>query len=321
MILLMPTRERHPKISVITPSYNQGDYIEDTILSVIGQAYPNLEYIVIDGGSTDNTIDTIKKYENYITHWISEKDNGQSSAINKGFSMATGEILCWINSDDMYLPGTFSYVSERLDISKSEILAGNCILIREGTGIATGSDIPSAHRRRSILWCDYIHQPSAFWTRKAWMDTGPLNEDLHYALDWDWFIRAKIGNVSFKVVERPLSIYRFHDAHKTSSGGETRRKELSTIYKKYHDDRGEVLFNFLCRRRIRAGVARKLVKLSYIHARHSHGVSVARQNRKKEFIESLLSRIASLWILIMFPVLSFRYNAQEIRDTLAMSAK
>ncbi|WP_461485736.1 glycosyltransferase family 2 protein, partial [Pedobacter sp.] len=96
-----------PKISIVTPSYNQGQYIEETILSILNQNYPNLEYIIIDGGSTDHTVEIIKKYEDRITYWVSEKDNGQSHAINKGFEKATGEIFAYLNSDDCYYPNTF----------------------------------------------------------------------------------------------------------------------------------------------------------------------------------------------------------------------
>ena len=108
------------KISIVTPSYNQGRFLEQTILSVIGQQYPNLEYIVMDGGSTDNSVEIIKKYESQLTHWESEKDRGQAHALNKGFAMATGTIYGWINSDDFYLPGTLSFVAEQFDPSKPD---------------------------------------------------------------------------------------------------------------------------------------------------------------------------------------------------------
>jgi glycosyltransferase involved in cell wall biosynthesis len=104
--------KKFPKISIVTPSFNQGNFIEQTILSIIKQDYPNLEYIIIDGGSTDNTLDVIKKYEKYLKYWVSEPDNGQSHALNKGFSIATGEIYAYINSDDCLYPGTLLEVAK-----------------------------------------------------------------------------------------------------------------------------------------------------------------------------------------------------------------
>ena len=101
-----------PKISIVTPSFNQAQFLEETILSVINQNYPNLEYIIIDGGSTDGSVDIIKKYEKHLTYWVSEPDNGHGHALNKGFSTTTGEIMAWINSDDKYYPSTFATVAE-----------------------------------------------------------------------------------------------------------------------------------------------------------------------------------------------------------------
>ncbi len=111
-----------PRITIVTPSYNQGQYIEETILSVINQDYPNLEYIIIDGGSSDNTVEIIKKYSDRITYWISEKDNGQAHAINKGFRKATGDILNWLNSDDQLQPGALKIIAQRFGESPEGVM-------------------------------------------------------------------------------------------------------------------------------------------------------------------------------------------------------
>jgi glycosyltransferase involved in cell wall biosynthesis len=282
-----------PKISVITPSYNQGRYIEDTILSVLGQDYPNLEFIVIDGGSTDETVEVLKKYEDRISYWVSEKDDGQASAINKGFARATGDILCWLNSDDMYLPGVLKFVSANLDISLSEMLIGNCVHIWEGEGRAMGSDIVSDSLSHDMAWCSYVIQPSAFWTRALWERTGVLDEKLHYALDWDWFIRAKRADADFRAVAKTLSVYRIHAAHKSSFGGEARARELAGIYGKYHGARGERLFEALAGERLRPALARRMANFT-------------------------LSWLGALGVRALYPLISSRYSMQEIRDVLRM---
>ena len=123
-----------PRISIVTPSFNQGRFLERTILSVLNQNYPNLEYIVMDGGSTDESVEIIKKYENYLAYWISEKDNGQSDAIKKGFQKSTGEILAWLNSDDIYLSGALRGVAGFFRDGKgTEVVYGNRYIIDEPT--------------------------------------------------------------------------------------------------------------------------------------------------------------------------------------------
>ena len=112
----------YPKISIVTPSYNQGQYIEETILSVLGQRYPNLEYMIYDAESTDNTVEVIQRYENELTYWVSEKDKGQADAINKGFANSTGEILMWLNSDDILMPNVLQFIAEQYQLKGDGIL-------------------------------------------------------------------------------------------------------------------------------------------------------------------------------------------------------
>ena len=227
-----------PKISVITPSFNQGRFIEYTILSVISQQYPHMEFIILDGGSTDNTVEIIRKYEKHISYWQSKEDNGQASAINEGFKRATGSILCWINSDDMYLPGVFNRIVGYLTREMPpRIVFGNCIHIGDESGKVRGSSVTRAHERFDLSLCDYIIQPSSFWNRSAWEVTGQLNEGMRFAFDWDWFIRAKRASVDLLPLAEYFSIYRIHKEHKSGTARDKRIEELKTIVATYNDHR------------------------------------------------------------------------------------
>ncbi|MEI9947348.1 MAG: glycosyltransferase family 2 protein [Chitinophagaceae bacterium] len=233
-----------PKISVITPSFNQGRFIEQTILSVIAQKYPNTEYIIMDGGSTDNTVDVIKKYEEHITYWQSQKDNGQAAAINDGFKKATGEILCWLNSDDMYMEDVFDRVAQKFKEKENpSIVFGNCHHFTEGGGKTRGSDVVKSFGKYKLSLCDYVIQPSSFWNRQTWDTVGQLDESLTYTFDWDWFIRAQAKGTEFVPVEDYLSQYRIHDAHKSGSGDKKRTEELKSIVAKYNDKKLSEAFN------------------------------------------------------------------------------
>ncbi|GAT62866.1 glycosyltransferase family 2 protein [Paludibacter jiangxiensis] len=236
-----------PKISVITPSYNQGQFLEQTILSVLGQNYPNLEYIIIDGGSNDDSVEIIEKYSDHLSFWISEKDNGQAHAINKGFAKATGDILCWLNSDDMYMPNVLSYVASRLDIAKKQILSGNCIHFNEtAEGVVTqGYDVQRYATEIDLINNDFIIQPSSFWTRRTWESVGVLNEQFHFVFDWEWFLRAQQSTVRFIFENKPFSIYREHDAHKTAVGGDKRKKEIVDLYTAFEATDNVFLFEHL----------------------------------------------------------------------------
>jgi len=221
-----------PKISIVTPSYNQGQYLEDTILSVLGQNYANLEYIIIDGGSTDNSVEIIKKYEKQLFFWVSEKDHGQSDALNKGFKIATGDILGWLNSDDMYMPNVFNFVSQNIGNTKPILLFGNALHYNE-KGVAYSSDVVNQHKELDLKLIDYIVQPSTFWNRLTWERLGGLSTELHFAFDWEWFIRALDANVEFRPVQKALSIYRLQSSNKTQTGGKRRAQEIFEIYKQF----------------------------------------------------------------------------------------
>jgi glycosyltransferase involved in cell wall biosynthesis len=209
-----------PKISVITPSYNQGKYIEETIRSVLAQNYPNLEYIIIDGGSTDETLDIIKKYEPWISYWVSENDKGQSHAINKGLEKCTGEIFNWLNSDDWYLPDTFYEVAthflknpliEVISGFENHITENGSIEISKGTFLANTLE-------ESIEWCQ-MAQPSTFFRTRNFKQIEPVPEDIHYIMDGELWVRYLLLNGQKKILKiyKPLVNFRLHENSKTVS--------------------------------------------------------------------------------------------------------
>lgn len=228
--------DNYPKISIVTPSYNQGQYLEDTIVSVLGQFYPNIEYLIYDGGSNDESVNIIKKYEAQITYWVSQKDKGQSDAINKGFSRSTGEILMWLNSDDVLLPNVLNFIAQQYIEKGDGIYFGNCIHFKELSpkGInAFGSNVIANEKTISLELADGIIQPSSFWSKKVWIENGNLEENFHFGFDWEWFLRAKMNGIPFYSFNKPISLYRFHDDHKTGVGGRKRQEELLEIYTFY----------------------------------------------------------------------------------------
>ena len=193
----------YPRISIVTPSYNQGQFIEQTIRSVLLQDYPNLEYIIIDGGSTDNTTEIIKKYEQYITYWVSEPDLGQYDAINKGFDRATGDIMAWLNSDDVYFPFAFKTVASIMSrLTEVEWLTtlnpacwdwhGYCREISAIAGYSKeafldGYYSPWLENHNYIGW---IQQESTFWRRSLWSKVGShLRTEFNFASDFDLWTR------------------------------------------------------------------------------------------------------------------------------------
>ncbi len=225
-----------PLVSVITPSYNQGKYIETTIKSVLNQNYPNLEYIIIDGGSTDGSLSIIKKYADKLTY-ISERDGGQSNAINKGFRIAKGEIVAWLNSDDTYEPGAISEAVKYFDQHDVALVYGEGDLINEN-----GQKIKRFEATQSFdLWTlvnvwDYIMQPTTFFKRNALEKVGYLDEDLHWTMDWDLWIRlAKKYKVGY--INKILANSREYAETKTSTGGWKRFKEIRTVLRKHGEKR------------------------------------------------------------------------------------
>lgn len=206
----------YPKISIITPSYNQAQFLEKTILSVLNQNYPNLEYIVIDGGSTDRSVEIIKKYEKYLTYWISEKDNGQTNAINKGFKKASGDILAWLNSDDILLPETLLKVAKVFQSSSHLDLIYSDVLFMDHNDRHIGERRYVKFRLLTLLTDCNICQPTAFWKRTTYKKVGGLNPQRAFCMDYDLFIKiAMAGKV--KHIRDYFACARLHKDTKTSN--------------------------------------------------------------------------------------------------------
>lgn len=205
------------RISVVTPSYNQGRFLEDTIRSVIEQHYANLEFIVIDGGSKDESLDIIRKYESKIDYWISETDLGQSDAINKGMQRATGDIITWLCSDDLLTPGALSKVATTFEALPESIglIHGISELFRDNSTIRLERCYPDLSTERMLAGMAFP-QPSSFFRKKLLDETGMLDADLHYGMDYDLFSRMALVTDN-RFVDYCFSRYRIHDASKTST--------------------------------------------------------------------------------------------------------
>ena len=215
-------------ISVVMPSYNQAQFLHAAIESVLSYGGPS-ELIVMDGGSTDGSVDVLEHYAPRLKHWQSAPDGGQAAAINAGFSLATGEVLCWLNSDDMYLPGTLARVAAAATAAPHRFFRyGSAVHLRESPRLEVflAPAYPATAGR--LLHDAVVVQPSAFWSRDVWEGTGLLDESLHFAFDWEWFIRAQ-QHAEFTHVDEVYSVYRLHEAHKTGSGGARRQREMCEV--------------------------------------------------------------------------------------------
>lgn len=218
-----------PRLSIITPSYNQGKFLEATIRSVLLQGYPNLEYIIIDGGSNDGSIDIIKKYENHLFYWHSQPDQGQADAINQGIEKSSGEILGWINSDDVYVRGTFQKIVKAFyDYPDYIVVHGNRILIND-LGNVTGWVCLPPFDPKTLIY--NVCSETAFWQRTAMQQVGTLNASLQFAIDLEFFGRLyKAGK--FRKLNQYLGYFRCYPENKSSTISHIGREEAEREWNK-----------------------------------------------------------------------------------------
>lgn len=225
-----------PRISIVTPSFNQAGFIEQTISSVLGQGYPNLEYIIIDGGSTDGTADLIRKYETHLAYWVSEKDGGQSNAINKGLKRATGDIIAYINSDDYYLDGAFERVANAYrDNPGVDLWHGRCRIVDQ-YGAKVDERIGSIKRYDEILdlwdvWWKRRNfvQPEVFWTKRIGEKVGPFREDLHLVMDYEYWLRILSAGGTAGFIDAEVAAFRLQPNQKSTQPARTAEELLQVV--------------------------------------------------------------------------------------------
>jgi GT2 family glycosyltransferase len=210
--------EPPPTISVVTPSYQQGRFLDRTLYSVVSQKYPALEYIVQDGASTDGTLAVLGRFGPLLTSWSSEPDSGQAEAINRGFAQTSGEVMAWLNSDDLLLPGSLAYVAryfaEHPDV---DVVYGNRLMIDHTDG-QVGAWVLPAHSDVALTLADYVPQETLFWRRRIWEKAGAfVDPSFGYALDWELLLRFRDAGAKMVRLPRFLGAFRIHAAQKTTA--------------------------------------------------------------------------------------------------------
>jgi FkbM family methyltransferase len=224
-----------PTISIVIPSYQQGRYLARTLYSVVSQKYPALEFVIQDGGSSDETVDVIRRFEPALSLWRSEPDDGQGDAINRGFRETTGEIMAWLNADDLLLPGSLAFVASYFAAHPEvDVIYGNRIMIDEHDG-QIGTWVLPSHDDRVLALADYVPQETLFWRRRIWEAAGGyVDPRFSYALDWDLLIRLHSAGAKMVRLPRFLGAFRVHAAQKTTADSSTGTIECDLIRRRLH---------------------------------------------------------------------------------------
>jgi glycosyltransferase involved in cell wall biosynthesis len=224
-----------PTISLVTPSFQQGAFLPRTLYSVVSQNYPNLEYVVQDGGSTDETVEVLRRFEPLLAGWTSERDEGQADAVNRGFARTTGEVMGFLNSDDLLLPGALAYVasyfSQHPDV---DVVYGNRILIDEEDR-EIGMWVLPRHDDRALTLADFVPQETLFWRRPIWDAIGgALDKDFGYALDWDLLLRMREAGARIVHLRRFLGAFRVHEQQKSTAALDLGAAECKLLRQRVH---------------------------------------------------------------------------------------
>jgi GT2 family glycosyltransferase len=224
-----------PRVSLVTPSYNQGEFLERTLRSVLDQGYPNLEYVVQDGGSEDATPEILRRYEHELTRWESAKDEGQADGLNRGFAGTDGEIMAYLNSDDVLLPGALAYVTRYLARHPEvDAVYGQRVLI-DDQDRQVGIWVMPPHDDEMLRWSDSIPQETLFWRRSAWERAGGrMDQSFRFAVDWDLLLRMVDSGARIVRLPRFLGGFRVHDAQKTQAQLELGEEESHRLRRRCH---------------------------------------------------------------------------------------
>ena len=294
-----------PRITIVTPSFNQARYLEESINSVLEQNYPNLEYMVIDGGSTDGSVDVIRKYQHRLSYWVSERDGGQTHALNKGFSRATGEILAYLNSDDYYLPGALASVANYLRVHPDVALVhGRCRVV-DVAGTKIGERFGAITRYDEILdlWDVWwkgrnFVQPEVFWTKSIADRVGPFREELFWVMDYEYWARILRAGGKVGSLDTELASFRMQPNQKSTQSSRVAdellrvvrpwiwEKETTLSWRQRLDLKGKWLFDAQFRREANQSLergearGRRWLRLAWLTVQHPE-MFAARAFRKR----------------------------------------
>lgn len=236
----MPDGTPWPRITVVTPSFNQGQYIEETILSVLHQGYPNLEFIIMDGGSTDETTSILERYSSSLAHWVSEPDGGQGDAIAKGFERATGDLMAWLCSDDLYFPGALQFVALAHAAHPTAVLICGQTNLDQGSGWEEWMAMRYSEAKptyiRLIASGQCAQQPGCFWTTDAYRRTAGVDRGLKFCMDYEILVKLSLVGEAVHL-NREVAWMRSHPASKSSTMHSTRVAERAAIVERFLAER------------------------------------------------------------------------------------